>query len=59
MIHLIRGENEDALRRFRTAADTAEPDRDYFVQFIVKYNALQVPVLNEPEFVAIRSELAQ
>ncbi|MGI9257191.1 MAG: hypothetical protein ACR2QQ_00005 [Gammaproteobacteria bacterium] len=57
LAHLAAGDSAQALEWFNTAADNRIPVGGFFITAQVKGNVLSDPILDQPEFVEVRSRL--
>ena len=57
MVHLARGEKEEALRTLTKAAEEREPYEAFNQMMSVANNLYRDPTLDEPEFVTIREQI--
>ncbi|MEE8544159.1 MAG: hypothetical protein V3S94_09885, partial [Gammaproteobacteria bacterium] len=57
LAYLAIGDRDSALEWLVTAADDKTPDEGLIIEFIVRSNHLSDPILDQPEFVEVRSRL--
>ena len=57
LAYLGLGDRERALEWLNRAADSTMPDEGYLVRFFIRSNFYSDPILEEPEFVEVRSRL--
>ncbi len=57
LVHLARGEKEEALRALIEAAEEKEPYEAFNQMMHVARNSYRDPTLDEPEFVTVREQI--